>query len=126
MYIVEMSQPEEIHDGVLTTIFRTSATARILDFFLDHREFDYPIAEIAKKSGLSLRTVVREVPRLEGIGLIINHRKVGKATMYRLDIDLEAVTLLDKFALDMSQKKSLNEPQRMNDFQDVIEPLQAE
>lgn len=121
-----MSEVREIHDGVLTKIFQTQSTARILDFFLDHKEFDYPIAEVARKTGLSFRTVVRELPRLEGIGLVINHRKVGKATMYRLAMDFEPVTLLDKFALDMSQKKSLNEPQRIEDYQEIIEPLQAE
>ena len=116
----------EIHEGVLTKVFRSPATARILDFFLDHKEFDYPIAEVARKTELSFRTVVRELPRLESIGLIIKHRKVGKAVMYRLALDMNAVDLLDKFALDMSQRSSLLEPQRIEDVQDVMDPIAAE
>lgn len=117
----------EEHGGVLTKVFRSQTTAKILDFFLDHREFDYPIAEIAKKTSLSLRTVVVELPRLEAIGLIIKHRKVGKAAMYRLAVDLTVVDLLDKFTFEMSQLKSISEPQRVPDYQEVItEPLPAE
>lgn len=117
----------EEQSGVLAKIFRSQTTAKIMDFFLDHREFDYPIAEIAKKTGLSLRTVVVELPRLEAIGLIIKHRKVGKAAMYRLVTDMPAIDLLDKFTFEMAQLKSLSEPQRIPDYQEVIpDPIPAE
>jgi hypothetical protein len=43
--------------GVLSRIFSSRAVAQILDFFLDHKEFDYSANEIAKKTGLSLRTI---------------------------------------------------------------------
>ena len=122
---------QEVHEienqGVLTRIFLTNTTARILDFFLDHKEFDYPIAEVAKKSGLSLRTVAQELPRLESIGLLSIHRKVGKAAMYKLTPGMYAIDLLDKFVLDMSQQKSLTEPLRTADYQEVItDPIPAE
>ena len=57
----------EINDefGVLSRIFSSRAVAQILDFFLDHKEFDYSANEIAKKTGLSFRTIFREIPDLE-------------------------------------------------------------
>ena len=51
--------------GVLSRIFSSRAVAQILDFFLDHKEFDYSANEIAKKTGLSFRTIFREIPDLE-------------------------------------------------------------
>ena len=89
--------------GVLSRIFSSRAVAQILDFFLDHKEFDYSANEIAKKTDLSFRTIFREIPDLEHRQLIFNTRKIGKVNMYKLNIDLEAVSFLEKFSLDMSQ-----------------------
>lgn len=90
-------------NGILSNIFSSRAVAQILDFFLDHKEFDYSPAEVAQKSGLSFRTVFREIPNLEKYQLIYHSRKIGKTNMYRLNTDLHATLLLEKFVLDMSQ-----------------------
>ena len=94
---------ETPYDGTLANIFSSRAVAQILDFFFDHKEFDYPPSEIAKKTGLSFRTVFREIPNLEKMQLIFNNRKIGKTNMYKLNTDLEAVLFLEKFVLEMSQ-----------------------
>ena len=90
-------------DGILSNIFSSRAVAQILDFFLDHKEFDYSPAEVAQKSGLSFRTVFREIPNLEKNQLIYHSRKIGKTNMYKLNTDLHATLLLEKFVLEMSQ-----------------------
>ncbi len=89
--------------GILSRIFSSRAVAQILDFFLDHKEFDYSANEIARKTGLSFRTIFRELPDLEDRQLIFNTRRIGKVNMYKLNIDLEAVASLEKFSLEMSQ-----------------------
>jgi hypothetical protein len=98
-------------DGILANIFSSRAVAQILDFFLDHKEFDYSPTEVAQKSGLSFRTVFREIPNLEKNQLIYHSRKIGKTNMYRLNTDLHATLLLEKFVLEMSQliRNSQNE-----------------
>jgi hypothetical protein len=74
-----------------------------VDFFLDHKEFDYSPGEIAKKTGLSFRTIFRELPHLEKNQLVYISRKIGKTNMYRLNTDFQAVIFLEKFAFEMSQ-----------------------
>jgi len=91
------------YEGVLSDIFSSRAISQIMDFFLDHKEFDYSPGEIAKKTGLSFRTIFRELPNLEKNQLIYISRKIGKTNMYRLNIDFQAVTFLEKFAFQMSQ-----------------------
>jgi hypothetical protein len=93
----------ELNNGVLTKLFSSRAVAQILDFFLDHKEFDYPPSEIAKKTGLSFRTIFREMPGLERNQLIFNNRRIGKTNMYKLNTDFEAVALLERFVLEVSQ-----------------------
>jgi DNA-binding IclR family transcriptional regulator len=91
--------------GVLARTISSRAVAQILDFFLDHKEFDYSPAEIAKKTGLSFRTIFRELPMLEKYQLIYNSRKIGKTNMYRLNMDFRAVSLLEQFTLELAQVK---------------------
>jgi len=92
--------------GVLSSIFSSASVGQILDFFLDHKEFDYSPLEVAKKTGLAIRTVFREIPNLETKELIYKNRKIGKTNMYRINADFEGVLLLEKFALEMSQLKT--------------------
>jgi transcriptional antiterminator len=89
--------------GILSSMFSSRAVAQILEFLLDHKEFDYSPAEIAEKTGLSLRTVFREIPNLEKSQLIYHRRKIGKTSMYRLNADFQATLLLEKFVLQLAQ-----------------------
>jgi hypothetical protein len=106
---VSLQNVDQFNNGILTNLFSSRAVAQILDFFLDHKEFDYPPSEIAKKTGLSFRTVFREIPSLERNQLIFNNRRIGKTNMYKLNTDFEAVALLEKFVLDMSQLRPTKE-----------------
>jgi hypothetical protein len=102
------------YDGTLTKVFSSRAVSQIIDFFLDHKEFDYSPGEIAKKTGLSFRTIFREIPYLEKNQLIYISRKIGKTSMYRLNMDLQAVVFLEKFAFEMSQLQIKEPPSHLN------------
>lgn len=95
--------------GILARLFSSRAVGQILDFFLDHKEFDYSANEIAQRTGLSFRTIFREVPSLERNQFIYNSRKIGKTNMYRLNTDFQAVLLLERFALEMVQIGNLTD-----------------
>lgn len=111
----------ELNNGVLTKLFSSRAVAQILDFFLDHKEFDYPPSEIAKKTGLSFRTIFREMPGLERNQLIFNNRRIGKTNMYKLNTDFEAVALLERFVLEISQLRPSKEQLDAQNTMDLSE-----
>ena len=96
-------QTDSEYEGVLSNVFSSRAVSQIVDFFLDHKEFDYSPGEIAKKTGLSFRTIFRELPHLEKNQLVYISRRIGKTNMYRLNTDFQAVIFLEKFAFEMSQ-----------------------
>jgi hypothetical protein len=108
------------YEGILSNVFSSRAVSQIIDFFLDHKEFDYSPGEIAKKTGLSFRTIFREMPNLEKNQLVYISRKIGKTNMYRLNVDFQAVTFLEKFAFEMSQLQ-IKEPSSHLDDQKVPE-----
>ena len=103
-----------IYNGVLSSLFSSRAVSQIMDFFLDHKEFDYSPGEIAKKTGLSFRTIFRELPNLEKNQLIYVSRKIGKTNMYMLNTDFEAVAHLEKFVLDLSQIQRSDEDMKVD------------
>jgi hypothetical protein len=112
--VSSQSNEELKGSGILSDIFSSRAVAQILDFFLDHKEFDYSPAEIAEKTGLSFRTVFREIPNLEKNQLIYHNRKIGKTNMYRLNPDFHGTLLLEKFVLEMAQVRDIqNEEKRI-------------
>ncbi|PWU79891.1 MAG: hypothetical protein DLM72_15050 [Candidatus Nitrosopolaris wilkensis] len=111
----------EINNGILENLFSSRAIAQILDFFFDHKEFDYPPSEIAKKTGLSFRTIFRELPSLERNQLIFNNRRIGKTNMYKLNTDFEAVALLERFVLEMSQLRPPKETTNQDTNRDISE-----
>ena len=111
----------EFTNGVLANLFSSRAIAQILDFFFDHKEFDYPPSEIAKKTGLSFRTIFREMPSLERNQLIFNNRRIGKTNMYKLNTDFEAVALLERFVLEMSQLRPTKETISQDTNRDISE-----
>ena len=122
MVSVSIKNTSRVTNDILANIFSSRAVAQILDFFLDYKEFDYPVAEIAIKTGLSFRTVFREIPNLERSQLIYKYRKVGKANMYKLNTDFEAVVLLGRFALEMSQLQPMKEKTSITSDTDTSEP----
>jgi hypothetical protein len=111
----------EFNNGILENLFSSRAIAQILDFFFDHKEFDYPPSEIAKKTGLSFRTIFRELPSLERNQLIFNNRRIGKTNMYKLNTDFEAVALLERFVLEMSQLRPSKEATIQDTNRDISE-----
>jgi hypothetical protein len=111
----------EFNNGILADLFSSRAIAQILDFFFDHKEFDYPPSEIAKKTGLSFRTIFREIPSLERNQLIFNNRRIGKTNMYKLNTDFEGVALLERFVLEMSQLRPTKETISQDTNRDISE-----
>ena len=79
--------------------------SKILDFLLAFRDFDYSISDIAKNSGLSFKTALNEVRKLEEAGFVINSRNVGKAVMFKLNLDSPQVRHLGKMAMEIASAR---------------------
>ena len=103
-------QDNSYDKGVLYKVFSSGAVAQILDFFLDHKDFDYSPGEISNKTGLALKTIFREIPQLTRYKLVSNSRKIGKVNMYKLNSQVEPILLLEKLAIELS-KLNINSDQ---------------
>lgn len=67
---------------------------RVLDFLIYSRDFDYPMTEIAKNSGVNYQTLKKIWGQLENNRFIVKTREIGNAELYRINEDNETVKKL--------------------------------
>ncbi len=93
-----------------------SPRMRVLQYLIEGRDFDYTLTDMLN-SGVSWGTLNSLVPKLVEFGIIIKTRKIGRATLYKINknnvaakqlIDLYDNLLLQKLdQLEKSTKKKV-------------------
>ena len=64
-----------------------SPALRILDFLMDNKAYDYSKTDVAKGAGISRTTLSSAWENLEKYGLVKEMRVVGRAKMYKLNLE---------------------------------------
>jgi hypothetical protein len=95
-----------------------SPTLRIIDFFLDNPLSDYSKNEVAKNLAMSRATFFKYWKELEKSDALIVTRKIGRATMYRLDRANSIVKQL--ISLDMAISRKAMEKQVEKNKEPII------
>ena len=99
-----MSKQQESDEiGILGNLFVGVSTAKILDFLMSYREFDYSEADIGRYSKVSTRQVYRSLRTLEALGLVYQTRVSGRSKMYKLQTHSEAVHHLEKLVFELGK-----------------------
>jgi hypothetical protein len=62
--------------------------------------------DVAKNSDVSFRHALREIAKLEELGLIKQTRTVGHAQMYKLNAENPAAILLRRFVLEIAGQEA--------------------
>jgi biotin operon repressor len=91
-------------ETLLLKYLGNSPTLRITDFFLDNPLSDYSKNEIAKNLAMSRATFFKYWKELEKSGALIVTRKIGRATMYKLDRTNDIVKQLVRLDMTISKK----------------------
>lgn len=71
----------------LSDIFGDSSVARILDHLAKFEHRDYSLTELARDCNIGYRTIQRVFPLLVQKELVRETRRIGKATMYSINLD---------------------------------------
>jgi predicted HTH transcriptional regulator len=82
----------------LESIFQNTS-ARILDFLILNRKFDYSAPEMSKITQIPLRTIQRVLPHLVEKELIKETGKIGNTKMYMLNTNSELTELLRQYVI---------------------------
>ena len=99
-----MEKAYQADETLLLKYLGESPTLRIIDFFLDNPLSDYSKNEAANNLAMSRVTFFKYWKELEKSGALIVTRKIGRATMYKLDRTNDIVKQLIRLDMTISKK----------------------
>jgi hypothetical protein len=102
----KISGNKALQSGPLESVFPGS-TSKVLDFLATFKDWDYSVSDIAKNSGISFKTALNEIKNLEQQGVLSRTRTVGKAIMYKLNLDSKQGFYIDKLIFEIATKRAL-------------------
>jgi DNA-binding transcriptional ArsR family regulator len=91
------------HRSLLTKALGESPKLRILDYLLDYKLNDFTKKEIVEALGMSKLTFYKYFKDLVELGLVTPSRKIGRATLYKINL----VNTIVKMLIDCETKLSL-------------------
>ena len=93
---------EEINPPTLQKLFGDSSVAKVLDFLTLFRDYDYSLTDIAEKSGIAWKTLHNIWPTLERYDLVTPTRQIGRAKLFKLNIESNIVKLLANLTIELA------------------------
>ena len=88
-------------EGPLASLFRGSAVAKMLDCLVQHKDEELSKQFLAKETGISWKTVWKQLPYLEQLGLIKFTRKEGVSRLFMLNSEDIAAQNLIRLSLSL-------------------------
>lgn len=92
-------------------VFGDSPIVKVIDFFLDNSEFDYSLTDIAKNADIGWSTLHQFWNDIVKLGIVIKTRRIGRAELYKLNLNSSIVKRLIELDNDVSKiliKQELN------------------
>jgi DNA-binding transcriptional ArsR family regulator len=74
-----------------------TSTLQLLSFFIAHRDFDYSKTELAKNIEMSRQSIYKALEPLLKYKMVIESRKIGNTTLYKLNNDSEPLKAIKHF-----------------------------
>lgn len=99
--------PEELYtkkeyESTLLRAFGNSPKLRMIDFFLDNPLFDFTKKEVVEALGMSKQTLYRYFDDLEDLAVVKVSRKIGKAKLYKINLENPMVKLVKEYGTELS------------------------
>jgi DNA-binding transcriptional ArsR family regulator len=110
--------PEELYtrkeyESVIIRTLGDSPKLRIVDFFLDNSLFDFTKKEVIEALGMSKQTFYKYFPDLEEYGVVKVSRKIGRAKLYKINLEHPLVSMLREYEKKVSLQIAEKENQKM-------------
>jgi len=103
---------EEMGKSIFLETFGDSPINRVLDFLIVFDQFDYSMADISTKAGVSYSTLKELMKELTQKGLIIQSRISGKSKMYKLNKDNPLVKRFIEFYWNITEESVKKEVEK--------------
>jgi predicted transcriptional regulator len=99
--------PEELYtkkeyQSILLKTLGESPKLRIIDFFMDNPLFDFTKKEVIEALGMSKQTFYKYFADVEEYGIVSTSRKIGRATLYKINPKHPLVNMLKDYETKVS------------------------
>ena len=110
--------PEELYvkkeyQSILLKTLGDSPKLRIIDFFLDNPLFDFTKKEVIEALGMSKQTFYKYFKNIEKYGIVNVSRKIGRAKLYKINLENSIVKMLREFETQLSLIIAEQEAEKM-------------
>lgn len=105
--------PEERYDSLLIRALGSTPKLRIIDYLLDYKLNDFTKKEIVEALGISKLTFYKYFKDLESLGLVTATRKIGRATLYKVNLKNPMVKMLIEYETKLSLQIAGQEVEKM-------------
>ena len=103
---------EEGCKPLLIRALGNSPKLRILDYLLDYKLNDFAKKEIVEALRMSKLTFYKYFKDLEELGLVIPSRKIGRATLYKINLENPIVKMIIEYETKLSLQIAEQEAER--------------
>jgi len=101
------------YESILIKTLGNSPKLRIIDFFLDNALFDFTKKEVIDALGMGKQTFYKYFQELEEYGIVKVSRKIGKAKLYRINVEHSLVKMLREYETKISVEIAEKEKAKM-------------
>ena len=108
-----MKMVEEGYASLLMRALGNSPKLRILDYLLDYKLNDFTKKEIVEAIGMSKLTLYKYFKDLEELGLVVASRKIGRATLYKVNLENPMVKMLIDYETKLSLQIAEQEAEKL-------------
>jgi len=104
---------KDLGETLLVKMFGNSPKLRILDIFLDNPYFDFSKSEVIRELRMSKQTFYKYFEDLENLGIVKPTRRIGRATLYRINKEHPLVKRLNEIINETSLQIAEQEAEKM-------------
>ncbi len=95
---------KDLGDSLLLKAFGYTPKLRIMDIFMTNPYFDFSKSELVRELGMSKQTLYKNFDDLEELGIVKVSRKIGRATLYKINMQHPLVKRLYDMVTQTSLK----------------------
>jgi DNA-binding transcriptional ArsR family regulator len=103
------------HRSLLTRALGDSPKLRIVDYLLDYKLNDFTKKEIVEALGMSKLTFYKYFKDLVELGLVTPSRKIGRATLYRINLENPIVKMIIDCETNLSIQIAKQKAERLKE-----------
>jgi DNA-binding transcriptional ArsR family regulator len=108
-----MEMVKAVCDSLLVRALGNSPKIRILDYLLNYKLNDFTKKEIVEALGMSKLTFYKYFKDLEDLGLVTATRKIGRATLYKVNLENPMVRMMIEYETKLSLQIAEQEKAKM-------------